>query len=104
MTHEEAVERLHDAHLRTLSPETRAELDAHLAECAECRAMRRLLRKLKHVLEEDHHVLPEQIVALALHPESLGAPERAHVEAHLAHCESCSAELKRGREVERSVS
>jgi Putative zinc-finger/Tetratricopeptide repeat len=75
-----------------LSPERRAEADAHLSECEECAADYAFARESRDaaVREGRRHLTPERIVELA----EDGAPAPTEDEArHLQRCERCSAEV-----------
>lgn len=102
MEHDEAV-LLFDRHAGRLDPALAARLDAHLAECGECRALDAVCPALVAAVkeEEDVHPAPDEIVDHAL---GRGGPgDNARVAGHVRDCPTCAEEVARVREVERDI-
>jgi anti-sigma factor RsiW len=105
MTHEEAVEHLYELHFGELDEATRASLEAHLAECPDCRSFEDTYEVLRAALSESHepaagHPSPEEIVAHAVGDGSQDPDDRRWIAEHVAACESCEREASLVRRVE----
>jgi hypothetical protein len=78
-----------------LSAEERAELDAHLADCEECRELIATARDLRAAAGEgeearDAHPEARLLDEYSRHPESLDEEVSAWVGAHLSACKACA--------------
>ncbi|NBD36180.1 MAG: hypothetical protein GVY30_09300 [Chloroflexi bacterium] len=105
MRHERAVELICERELEALDEGTRSELEAHLAECPECRGYQELYRELRAAVTAPQeagggHPTPAELVAVALLDGPADSENRERIEAHVAQCAACSAELDLVRRVE----
>lgn len=108
MDHESAIEGLYDLHIGKLVGPRRSELEAHLAECAQCRSFASAFHVFDAVLREESkqiagHPSIDEIVSLAYEPDALPAHDREAIEAHLKSCRSCRADFSNVCEVEASL-
>ncbi len=102
MMHDEATPLLLDLALGTLAPDERAALEAHLAACEECRAMRRTVERLVAAVREETsdagHPDADAVVSFAL--GGLSGAGSAAVAEHVASCAACAAEVDAVRRAE----
>jgi hypothetical protein len=72
-------------------------LAKHLEGCAECRALlaqARLQTRRPSMPAQGAHVPSALLIRFNERPRSLEKPTRSWIEEHLAHCESCAADLQ----------
>lgn len=101
MNHREAQRQLSDLLAGEVGDARRAELEAHLEECADCRDWSETWEFLSRALEAGHeaeHPSSEQLARLAVAAERLTAEESERLEAHLEECGDCRRELQLSRQ------
>jgi alkylhydroperoxidase/carboxymuconolactone decarboxylase family protein YurZ len=92
--HRRLAERLSSMVLGEVTDAERAELEAHLAECEECRELLETARELREAapgLTERLLEHPEArlLDEYAFRPETLDAEVRSWIDAHLKACKAC---------------
>ena len=105
MNHEQAIDRMRDLLANSLDEESRAALEKHLQECADCRSLADTCLTLQETLsyganKDPDHPAAEEIVLAVLDPEGLSSDDRDWVEKHVTDCPDCSAEAAKVRSVE----
>jgi hypothetical protein len=96
MSHEEIAPRLVDYVRSTLDDATRSAVDAHVAQCQDCRDSLETVTELQRLKLLDDHALLGHVQAQHLVSFAEGRLEGAAagwVERHIAECETCSAAL-----------
>jgi len=99
MKHEEAVLLVPDLVKGALSGEEKLGIEEHMAGCEECRDQMTACRDLAGILSRADarargtHPSSEAIVTFALYREDLPPEQAASVEAHVADCTMCRAEI-----------
>ena len=98
MKHEDTWPLLDDLEAGRLPASTRALVEAHLAECAECSAqisVMRLLRQpdIARMVRDlpEMHPSSEQLSCYALTPQELPANDHEYVGRHVRSCAECRA-------------
>jgi len=104
--HQDAIARIGDLVRGRLDATSRAEVQAHLEQCQDCRRLSETYVVLaesfgaRHDAAPDAHPSSTEIVNLAVTPEKLSADERADLETHVEQCPACAVELEATREAE----
>lgn len=96
MSHEQFAPLLVDHVQKTLDDETRAAVDAHVTQCAECHESLETVAELQRLTLFDdrallRHVQAQHLVAFA--EGRLEGPVAGWVERHTTECDTCSAAL-----------
>jgi len=92
---EQAIERLPWLLNRTLTPEERREVEAHLGDCEPCRTALADTRAAWEIFAQ--HIPTADLVAYAADTAEPTGIGRETLERHLASCPECAAELEMAR-------
>lgn len=98
MFHESVIQLLPEMVEGRLAPGPVAELEAHLAECDECRQYHRTCRLIALASRADaagSHPAAEDLVAYAA--GAVPAARRAEIDTHLAGCHACDEDVRATR-------
>ena len=101
---------LYDYFLEQCDKETAGRVEFHLADCAECRELLRVMALLSGASPEEvappkgDHPLLQELVSYYRNPALLSPIVVKRIESHLATCADCCGELDFLRELEDDMS
>ena len=104
MDHQQASLLLSDLREGRLDHRMAADVEAHLAECQECREWSETYGLFSETLEEEDddkaedHPSSEEIARFAIEPETLADQDLSRIALHLRACKRCATELDTTRE------
>lgn len=99
MNHQSAWQLLTNLADDTVEPALRADLEEHVADCAECSAWTAAAELVSLAAQpldsgRDEHPDSLEICTFALNPEALSEFDRARTRKHLTSCETCATEVR----------